>query len=211
MHEDYRHYREKGTCLQMKRLASLRQQVKQTSQMIDRFNAEMRLEERKFDKLKAPMTFAASSILCSFPANASQLEHLSAFDFLLQYSKPSTNRQHVVWKLIRSNQRHSVIDIDHAKYIVSEYFNGYKTERDIDELFRFLDIHDIDSLSLQGIVVLCCYAERYFLHQLARMQTMKFERPLQEMIDFEFLKRKLNGLVLTDSLRRLLDTLDNVQ
>ena len=36
---------------------------------------------------------------------------------------------------------------------------------------------------------------------------MPFERPLEEIIDFEFLKRKLDGIELTDDLQRLFHTL----
>jgi hypothetical protein len=35
-----------------------------------------------------------------------------------------------------------------------------------------------------------------------------FQRPIQEIIDFEFLKRKLNGLKLTENLQRLIKTLE---
>ena len=96
------------------------------------------------------------------------------------------------------------MDIVEAKEIVFEYFNHYKTSQEIDELFQFLDLHSTDTFQSKEIVLICCYAERYFLHQ---NETVTFQRPLQEIIDFEFLKRKFDGLKLTDSLRRVLKTL----
>ncbi len=193
----------KGTFLQMEYLNPLIQQTKQTSQLIDRFN-----EENKFEKFQAPITLNASSIQCTLPSEYDQLENLSPLSFLIKYTKPFNNRQQIVLKLIRKIQRDRTIDIDDAKDIVFEYFNQYKTQQDIDELFRFLDLNFLNSFQSKEIVLICCYAERYFLHKLAQNENISFQRPLQEIIDFEFLKRKLNGLKLTDGLKRLIQTLE---
>ena len=210
MHEDHRNYREKGTFLQMDRLHDLVQQSKETSRMIDRFNDETRLEERKLDHSKAPLTLAASSLRCTLPADFTQLEDLSSFEFLIRFATPSANRRQVVLKLIRKSHRDSTLDLDEAKDLLSDYFNGYRTDEDINALFHFLDLHSIPSFSSKAIVVLCCYAERYFLHQLARRnEAISFERPLQEIIDFEFLRRKFAGLKLTESFRRLIKSLES--
>jgi hypothetical protein len=101
------------------------------------------------------------------------------------------------------------MDIVEAKDLLSDYFNGYRSEEEIDELLHFLAIPPISSISSKATIVLCSYAERYFLHRLARKEAIAFERPLQEIIDFEFLKRKLDGVKLTDSLQRLLATLED--
>jgi hypothetical protein len=203
MHKDYMNFTGKGTFLQMEYLNPLIQQTKQTSQLIDRFN-----EENKFEKFQAPITLNASSIQCTLPSEYDQLENLSPLSFLIKYTKPFNNRQQIVLKLIRKIQRDRTIDIDDAKDIVFEYFNQYKTQQDIDELFRFLDLNFLNSFQSKEIVLICCYAERYFLHKLAQNENISFQRPLQEIIDFEFLKRKLNGLKLTDGLKRLIQTLE---
>jgi hypothetical protein len=203
MHKDYMNFTGKGTFLQMEYLNPLIQQTKQTSQLIDRFN-----EENKFEKFQAPITLNASSIQCTLPSEYDQLENLSPLAFLIKYTKPFNNRQQIVWKLIRKIQRDRTIDIDDAKDIVFEYFNQYKTQQDIDELFRFLDLNFLNSFQSKEIVLICCYAERYFLHKLAQNENISFQRPLQEIIDFEFLKRKLNGLKLTDGLQRFIQTLE---
>ncbi len=46
MHKDYANFHEKGTFLQMEYLNPLIQQIKQTSQMIDRFNDEKKFKHR---------------------------------------------------------------------------------------------------------------------------------------------------------------------
>ena len=207
MHKDYVNFTEKGTFLQMKYLKSVIQQTEQTSQSIDRFNEETRVEERKLEKFKAPITFNASSIQCTLPSDYRQLENLSSLTFLNRYTKPTANRQQIILKLIRKIQRDIVIDLEDAKDIVCEYFNYNKTYDDIHALFDFLDINALDSLQASEIVVICCYAERYFLHRSDQCETISSQRPLQEMIDFEFLKRKLHGIKLCDSLQRLLTTL----
>ncbi|CAF1407975.1 unnamed protein product [Adineta ricciae] len=207
MHKDYVNFTEKGTFLQMKYLKPVIQQTKQTSQLIDRFNEETRLEERKLEKFKAPITFSASSIQCTLPSDYRQLENLSSLSFLNRYTKPIANRQQIILKLIRKSQRDIVIELEDAKDIICEYFNYNKTYDDIHKLFDFLDINSLDSLQASEIVVICCYAERYFLHQLSQYETIFSQRPLQEVIDFEFLKRKLHGIKLGDSLQRLLTTL----
>ena len=207
MHKDYVNFTEKGTFLQMKYLKSVIQQTEQTSQSIDRFNEETRVEERKLEKFKAPITFSASSIQCTLPSDYRQLENLSSLTFLNRYTKPTANRQQIILKLIRKIQRDIVIDLEDAKDIVCEYFNYNKTYDDIHALFDFLDINALDSLQASEIVVICCYAERYFLHRSDQCETISSQRPLQEMIDFEFLKRKLHGIRLCDGLQRLLTTL----
>jgi hypothetical protein len=203
MHKDYINFKEKGTFLQMEYLNSLVQQTKPTSQLIDRFN-----EERKLEKFKAPMTLNASSIHCTLPSNYDDLENLSPLSFLIKYTKPLFNRQQVVLKLIRKISRDLSIDIDDTKEIIFEYFNHYKTHEDIDELFHFLNINSMNTFDLKEIVIICCYAERYFLHKLSKFERISFERPLQEIIDFEFLKRKLDRLKLNDDLQRLIKSLD---
>jgi len=104
--------------------------------------------------------------------------------------------------------KYIIIDIDDTKDIIFEYFNHYKTYEDINELFHFLDINFLNRFQLNEIVIICCYAERYFLYKLAQNENIVFKRPLQEIIDFEFLKRKFDGLKLNDSLQRLIKTLE---
>ncbi|UJR26989.1 hypothetical protein I4U23_008296 [Adineta vaga] len=208
MRKDYINFKEKGTFLPMEYLKPLIQETKQTSDLIDRFNEETRLEERKIEKFKAPITLSASSIQCTLPSDYSQLENLSPLAFLSKYTKPLINRQQVIFKLIRKIQRDTTSDLEDVKDIICEYFNYYKTHDDINELFDFLEINSIDTLQTKEIIAICCYAERYFLHRLIRIETIVFQRPLQEIIDFEFLKRKLHGIRLSDGLQRLLTTLE---
>jgi hypothetical protein len=208
MHKDYKNFKEKGTFLQMEYLKPLLQQTKQTSQLLDRFNEETRLEERKLEKLQAPITLNSLSIQCTLPSNYDELQNLSSLSFLMKYTKPLPNRQQIILKIIRKIHRDTIIDAEDAKDIVFEYFNQYKKHQDIDELFHFLEINSSDTFQSKEIVIICCYAERYFLHKLAQHENIVFQRPLQEIIDFEFLKRKFNGLKLTDNLQRLIKTLE---
>jgi len=200
MHKDYINFQEKGTFLQMNYLNPLIQQIKQTSQSIDHFNTE-----KKFEKFQAPITLNSLSIQCTLPSKYDQLENLSPLLFLIKYTKPLINRQEIILKLIRKIQRDTIIDNDDAKDILFEYFNHYKTHEDINELFHFLDINSLNIFQLNEIIIICCYAERYFL---AKNENILLKRPLQEIIDFEFLKRKLDGLKLNDSLKRLIKTLE---
>ncbi|CAF1015295.1 unnamed protein product [Adineta steineri] len=201
MHKDYINFKDKGTFLQM-------EQIRQASQLNDHSNEEIRFEERKLGKVKTPISLNASSIQCTLPSDYDQLENLSPLSFLTKYTKASINRQQIIFKLIRKIQRDTVIDIEDAKDIVFEYFNHYKTFDDINELFTFLDINSLNTLQSNEVVLICCYAERYFLHKLTKNENMLFQRPLQEIIDFEFLKRKLDRLKLTDSLQRFIKTLE---
>ncbi len=200
MHKDYKNFQEKRTFLQMEYLHPLIQQIKQSSSSIDHFN-----DERKFH---APITLNSLSIQCTLPSNYTQLENLSPLSFLMKYTKPSVNREQIILKLIRKIQRDRTIDIDDAKEIVFEYFNHYQTHENINELFHFLDINFFDQFQSKEIVLICCYAERYFLLKLMNNENIFFQRPIQEIIDFEFLKRKLNGLKLTENLQRLIKTLE---
>ncbi|CAF1046621.1 unnamed protein product [Rotaria sp. Silwood1] len=209
MHKDYINFREKGTFLQMEYLNPLIQQTQQTSELINRFYEETRLEEKKLEKSKAPRTLNALSIQCTLPSKYDELENLSSLSFLVKYTKPLINRQQIVMKLIRKIQPDITVDIDDAKDIVFEYFNQYKTYEDIDELFHFLNINSLNNkFQSKEIIIICCYAERYFLHKLNKNENILFERPLQEIIDFEFLKRKLDGLKLTDDFKNLIKTLE---
>jgi hypothetical protein len=200
MHKDYENFQEKRTFLQMNYLKPLIEEIKQTSPSIDRLN-----DERKLDKFQAPITLNSLSIQCTLPFEYTQLENLSPLSYLLNYTKPSINRQQIILKLIRRIQRDTTMDIVEAKEIVFEYFNHYKTSKEIDELFRFLDLHATDTFQSKEIVLICCYAERYFLYH--QNERIAFQRPLQEIIDFEFLKRKFDGLKLTNSLRQVIKTL----
>ncbi|CAF0907142.1 unnamed protein product [Rotaria sordida] len=208
MHKDYINFKEKGTFLQMEYINPLIQQTQQTSELINRFNEETRLEEKKLEKSKAPRTLNGLSIQCTLPSKYDELENLSSLSFLVKYTKPLNNRQQIVMKLIRKIQPDTTIDIDDAKDIVFEYFNQYKTHQDINELFHFLNINSLNKFQSKEIIIICCYAERYFLHKLNKNENILFERPLQEIIDFEFLKRKLDGLKLTDDLKHLIKTLE---
>jgi hypothetical protein len=189
-------------------LNPLIQQTKQTSQLLDHFNEKTRLEERKLEKLQAPITLNSLSIQCTLPSNYNELQNLSPLSFLMKYTKPSPNRQQIILKIIRKIQHDTTIDIDDAKDIVFEYFNQYKTHDDINELFQFLDINSSNTFQSKDIVIICCYAERYFLHKLSKYENIVFDRSLQEIIDFEFLKRKFDGIILTDGLQRLIKTLE---
>ena len=209
MQKDYINFREKGTLRQMEYLNPLIQQTKQISQSIDHFNEESRSEERKLEKLKAPITLNASSIRCTLPSNYYLLEQMTPLSFLIQYTKPSIHRQQIVLKLIRKIQFDTTITMDDAKTIVFEYFNQYRTYQDIDELFHFLNINSLNKFQPREIVVICCYAERYFLHKLIKTnRNILFERPLQERIDFEFVKRKFSELVLKNDLKQFMKTLE---
>lgn len=208
MHKDHRHFSERATFLQMEYLEPVIQQTKRTAQAIERFNEQTRLEERKLEKSRAPITFSASSIRCTLPVDYHELETLSPLAFLVRYAKPLYHRQQSILKLIRRTQRNTSIDIDDAKDIICDYFHPYKQHEDVNELLDFLQVNASSVLESKEIVVICCYAERYFLHQLARRETVAFVRPLQEVIDFEFLKRKFDGLNLTDGLHRVLTTLE---
>ncbi|CAF3229899.1 unnamed protein product [Rotaria socialis] len=208
MHKDYINFQERGTCRQMEYLNPLIQHGQQTADLIHHFNEETRLEEKKLDKFKAPRTLNALSIQCSLPSKYDELENLSPLSFLVKYTKPLFNRQRIVMKLIRKMHADATIDIDDAKDIVFEYFNRYITLKDIQELFHFLNIHSLNKFQAKEMIVICCYAERYFLHKLRKNETILFERPLQEIIDFEFLKRKLAGLKLTNDLKNLIKTLE---
>jgi hypothetical protein len=208
MHKDYKNFQEKGRFLQMDYLNPLIQQTKQTSQLLDHFNEKTRLEERKLEKLQAPITLNSLSIQCTLPSNYNELQNLSPLSFLMKYTKPSPNRQQIILKIIRKIQHDTTIDIDDAKDIVFEYFNQYKTHDDINELFQFLDINSSNTFQSKDIVIICCYAERYFLHKLSKYENIVFDRSLQEIIDFEFLKRKFDGIILTDGLQRLIKTLE---
>ncbi len=64
----------------------------------------------------------------------------------------------------------------------------------------------VESLQSSELVLICCYAERYFLAKLARNERILFHRPFQERIDFEFFQRKLDGVKLSDGLQRLIHT-----
>jgi len=203
MHKDYKNFQEKRTFLQMEYLNPLIEEIKQTSHSNDRFN-----DERKLEKFQAPITLNSLSIQCTLPFEYIQLENLSPLSYLNKYTKPSINRQQIILKLIRKIQRDTIMDIVEAKEIVFEYFNHYKTQKEIDELFRFLDLHLTDTFQSKDIVLICCYAERYFLHQSGRNENIVFQRPLQEIIDFEFLKRKFDGLKLRDSLQRVIKTFE---
>jgi len=200
MHKDYANFHKKGTFLQMEYLNPLIQQIKQTSQMIDRFNDEK--------KLQAPINLNSLSIQCTLPSNYDQLENLSPLEYLIKYTKPSIYRQEIILKLIRKIQRDRIIDIDDAKDIVFEYFNHYKIHEDINEFFQFLDINSLNIFQTNEIIIICCYAERYFLCKLDKNENILFERSLQEIIDFEFLKRKFDGLKLSDNLQCLFKTLE---
>ena len=199
MHKDYQNFQEKRTFLQMDYLDPLIDEIKQTSLSIDHL-----YDERKLNRFQAPITLNSLSIQCTLPFDYTRLENLSPLSYLINYTKPSINRQQIILKLIRRIQRDTIMDIIEAKEIVFEYFNRYKTSKEIDELFQFLDLHSTDAFQSKEIILICCYAERYFLYQ---NENIVFQRPLQEIIDFEFLKRKFDGLKLTDSLRRVLKTI----
>jgi len=196
MHKDYANFQKKGTFLQIEYLNSLIQQIKQTSQMIDRFNDEKRII--------APINLNSLSIQCTLPSKYDQLENLSSLEYLIKYTKPSIYRQEIILKLIRKIQHNKIIDIDDAKDIVFEYFNHYKTYKDINDLFQFLNINSLNIFQINEIILICCYAERYFLYN----ENIVFKRSLQEIIDFEFLKRKFHGLKLTNNLQYLIKTLE---
>ena len=207
MHRDYANFQAKSTFLQMDQLSRLVQQTKRSTQTTDRFIEETRVEERKLEKLPVTATLLPSAVRCTLPADYHRLEGLSSLSFLTNFVRPSLNRKEVLSKLLRRAQRNSSIDIDDAKEIVLEYFHQTRTAGEIDELFHSLNIPSMNTLQSKEVLLLCCYAERYFLHRLAMGTNVPFERPLQEIIDFEFLKRKLDGIELTDDLRKLLLTL----
>jgi hypothetical protein len=196
MHKDYANFHKKGTFLQIEYLNPLIQQIKQTSQMIDRFNDEKRIV--------APINLNSLSIQCTLPSKYDQLENLSPLEYLIKYTKPSIYREEIILKLIRKIQRDRIIDIDDGKDIVYEYFNHYKTYKDINDFFQFLNINSLNIFQINEIIIICCYAERYFLYN----ENIIFERSLQEIIDFEFLKRKFDGLKLTNNLQCLIKTLE---
>ena len=208
MHEDYRSYQEKNT------LQSAFSTLHSPSTLIDHSNDEfIHLDQRKlFDSLKIPLILSSSSIQFTLPSQTRQLQDLSALDFLIRYSHTSNHRQQIIFKLIRkySHDSSSLI-IDDIKEILLEYFNGSQTKQQIDEYFHFLDFHSLPSDPLKKILPpLCVYAERYFLSQSTNKHSIIIindQRSIQERIDFEFLKRKLDGITLTDSLQRLLHTL----
>jgi hypothetical protein len=156
MHKDYANFHKKGTFLQIEYLNPLIQQIKQTSQMIDRFNDEKRIV--------APINLNSLSIQCTLPSKYDQLENLSPLEYLIKYTKPSIYREEIILKLIRKIQRDRIIDIDDGKDIVYEYFNHYKTYKDINDFFQFLNINSLNIFQINEIIIICCYAERYFLY-----------------------------------------------
>lgn len=204
MHKDYKNFQDKGTLFQMEHLNPLIEEIQQTSDLINRWNDDTRLDEKKLDKSKAPRVFNALSIQCTLPSKYDELENLSPLSFLVKYAKPLPNREHIVMKLIRKIHAETIIDFDDAKDIIFEYFNRYKTYEDINELFQFLNIHSMNKFQVNEIIIICCYAERYFLH---KNKILLYQRPLQEIIDFEFLKRKFDGLKLSNDLKNLIKTL----
>ena len=198
MHKDYEHFYEKNTFLQMEYLKQL---VQQTSP----------IDERKLEKSQAPITLNSLSIQCTLPFDYHQLENLSPLEFLRRYTKPSVLRQQIIRKLVRKIQRDTTIDLIEGKEIVFEYFNHYQTHRTIDDLFRFLQLQSTETLQAEDLICICCYAERNFLHRLAEKEQIFFERPLQELIDFEFLKRKFAGVNFTEHFREFLQTFEAPQ
>lgn len=197
MHRDYKNFQEKGTFLQMEYLNPL---IEQTSISIDHFSDEK--------KLQAPITLNSLSIQCTLPSNYDELENLSPLEYLIKYTKPSINRQQIILKLIRKISRDTIIDIDDVKDIIYEYFNHYQTHENINELFQFLQIGLLDTFQLNEIIIICCYAERYFLYKLSKIEKILYKQSLQERIDFEFLKRKFDGLKLSENLKGLIETLE---
>lgn len=207
MHKDSQNFQEKGTFLQMEYLKPLIEEIKQTTPPA----FEPILNESKSVKLQAPITLSSLSIQCTLPFDYRQLEDLSPLAFLSKYAKPSVYREQVVRKLIRKVQRDTNIEFDDAKEIVLEYFNHYKTPEEISQLFHFLNIQTEQLFQSPEIIILCCYAERYFLHQLAKTERILFPRPLQEIVDLEFLKRKFDQVHLSEDLQRLIQTLEAPQ
>lgn len=200
MHKDEQNFQKKNTFLQMEYLQPL---IHQTSLTIDQLT-----DERKLDKSHAPITLNSLSIHCTLPSEYHQLENLSPLMFLKTYTKPSVLREQILRKLIRKIQRDSTLDRLEAKEIVLEYFNHYQTHEEIDELFRFLELQSMEIFQPDELIFICCYAERYFLHRLAEKEQIFFPRPLQETIDFEFLKRKFSGVKFTMKFKEFLRTLE---
>jgi len=202
MHKDYKNFLEKSTFLQMEYLKPLLDEIKQSTQS---FNHTF--DEKKSDKLQAPITLNSLSIQCTLPFDYQQLENFSPLEFLTIFAKPSIYREQVIRKLVRKIQRDTNVEYQDAKDILREYFNHYKTDEEISRLFHFLDIQIDYIFQLKEIIILCCYAERYFLHDLVQRETIVFPRSIQEQVDFEFLKRKFHGVNLSEKLKHLIETL----
>ncbi|CAF1347381.1 unnamed protein product, partial [Didymodactylos carnosus] len=203
MKKDYDNFTRKGTFNQMEQLKPLMKQAQETQQLIERFNEETRFEEKKIEKSKAPFALNGQSITFSLPICYSEFKKLTMLEYLLKYGKPLVNRQQVALKSIRKVvQREQTLDVTDAKDVLIDYYNAYKTHQDIEELFNFLEISSNQIFDIREIVFICCYSERYFLHQLTKTEHVYYEPSLQEKIDFEFLHRKLDELKLSDSLKR---------
>jgi hypothetical protein len=203
MHEDYRIFLEKGSCRQLNNISDVDERAKHAWATI----TERQWQERKSEKLRAPITLLGSSIRFTLPPDLNRLERVSALKFLVDYGRTSATRRQVIGTIVRRISRDTVIGGDDAREIIFEYFNGYQSTAAIQGLLEVLEINGERSFSNEQIVAVCCYAERYFLHQRAATEKVVYDRDLQETIDMEYLHRKLDGLCLNESLRCLLTTL----
>ena len=159
--------------------------------------------------MKTPLIYSPSSIQFTLPACLDDLRNMSAMDFLIRCSDVTQHRKQIVLKLLRKWPADLSMEISEMKEFVFDYLNGVERKDTIDEYFDFLDVHSNPPYPLKSVLIrLCAYAERYFDVRSRKQDSAgKDGRPLQEIIDMEFMKRKLNGMVLHPNLARLLTTL----
>lgn len=149
----------------------------------------------KFDKkTQAPLICSSKSIEFRFTSNVELLENLEPIDFLRLYGKVSENRK----KIIKKVHRKTMIDFEEFQQNFRDYFRDESIFKLLDEFVEFLGLSTKDSFDEKTVSVLCSYAERYFL----RRNKEPIDASLRERVDFQFLKRKLDGIILKPNLEK---------
>lgn len=212
MHEDLRLYQEKNLFTPIRSsFSSVHPSSSPSSTEHFSHDEIFQMDKRNiFDHMKTPLIYSLASIRFTLPTCLTDLTEMSALDFLISCSDVIHHRKQIIWKLLRKWPNDLSMEINEMKDFLFDYLNGSEKRNAIDEYFDFLEIRSPPSYPLKSVLVrLCAYAERYFyLRSQTNDSTLKDNaRPLQETIDLEFLKRKLDGMILTQSLERLLETL----